>query len=78
MMQFLTSCKGYNTHHGQHNCVCCLAHVINLVTKAAFWPFASKKDNEKASKPEDHENEDLDDEEAGDNSVLEPNVVYER
>ena len=63
---------------GQHNRVRCLAHVINLVTKATFWPFTSRKDNEKAGKMEGYENEDVDDEEASDNSTLEPNVVYEQ
>jgi len=61
---------------GQHNRVRCLAHVINLVTKAAFWPFTSKKDTKKADETED--NEDLDDEEASDDNTLEPNAVYER
>jgi len=60
---------------GQHNRVRCLAHVINLVTKATFWPFTPKKDSDET---EDDENETHDDEEAGDSSVLEPNAIYEQ
>jgi len=60
---------------GQHNRVRCLAHVINLVTKATFWPFTPKKDSDEA---EDDENETHDDEEAGSSSVLEPNAIYEQ
>jgi|SRR5882762_1618484 len=51
----------------------CACYSINLVTKVAFWPFSSKKDNRKASETEDDETGDLNDEEDG--SILELTVA---